>query len=193
MQIQSKHNTQRHTSTFFVYSRRLISEASSFCWRASISFYLRSLISRAWRLDSSLPSRALYNASLKESISSLNLATSSCRQRETASIWSARFSCWTACFFYTNTYTYFSETARLTTSNFVSLFLGLVFIVVNLVEVQYRSFQRALHAICSANKVLFSALLTRMRAPCWANDVSIYKNLTRVSTIDWASSISFCF
>ena len=176
-----------------MYSRHLISEASRFCWKASIYFCWISLISRAWRLDSSLNSRALSNTSCKESISSANRATSSCRRRATASIWSARFSCWTAYFFATDTSTYLSATVRLTPANVVPFFLDLLFIVINLVEVQDGSSRRALHTACYANKVLFSAFLTRMPASCWANDVSISNNLTRVSAIDWDSSISFCF
>ena len=155
MQIQSKHNTQRHTSTFFVYLRHLISEASKFCWRARISFCWRYLISQAWQLDSSLHSRSLSNASCKESISSVNQANSSCWRRAKASIWSARFSCWTACLFATDTYTSFSETSRLKPANFVSFFLELVFFVVDLVEIQDRSSRRDLHIACYANKFFF--------------------------------------
>ena len=165
----------------------MISEESKFCWRSSISFCWRYLISWDWRLDSSIHSRVLSKTSRKESLSSVNQATSSCWRQKTASIWWSWFSCWTACFFDTSNYTSFLTTARRTPINFVSFFLDLVLIVVNLVEVQDRSSRRALHAACSANKVLFYAFLTRMPASFWDNDVSIYGILTRVSAINGAS------
>ena len=126
-------------------------------------FFLISLISLAWLLDSSLRSCAFS----KDFCKKINIVGSS--DNLLLSVAGNIFNqicaiiILTACLFATATSTSFLATARLTLANFLSLVLDLVFIVTNLVEVQDCSSWRALNAACSDNKVLFSIFLTRMQ------------------------------